>query len=353
MNDEPMNYDIAQRGRALIDFEVGVRQEANRLLGRAEARLAERGVTAQSLPDDMGERHAVIDGALADFAPFKTQALLGDWNSRQHGLVCEAAFDEIRDDLVPQLDALAHGPTTLTEIPGFVPPRYWSEVWFHRTHGGWDASDYNGFIHGELVHKRFVAKVFPGDIYGFRRSILDQLSRFDHKRILEFGTSSGHYTLALAERFPDAEITGVDPSRRMLEQARRVANQHGYAWKLHVGVGEDTGFADESFDLVTSYAIHHELPPRIIERWFDEARRLLKPGGELLMIDVPRYADLDKLGAWRFDRQAKWAGEPYWRASASLDFGEGAEKAGFEDVRAEGLGPTHNPYYVYGRKTRG
>ncbi len=345
-----MNVELAQRGRALIDFEVGVRRETARIQREAEGLLAERGVTAETLPDDMDARHDLIDSTLADHAPYRTAAFLGEWGATQHGLMCEEAFEEVREQIVPELERLAKGDTTITERPGFVPPRYWSDIWFHRTTGGWDASEYNGFIHGELVHKRYVSRIFPGDIYAQRRAVLDVLPRHDHRQILELGTSSGHYTVALAERFPDARITGIDPSPRMLEQARRVGNELGQAWELIVGVGEDTGLADASVDLVTSYAIHHELPPKIIAQWFVEAFRMLAPGGDLLMVDVPRYADLDKLAAWRFDRAAKWGGEPFWRAAAMVDLGEGARDAGFIDVRDHGIGPAGNPYVVYGRK---
>lgn len=345
-----MKVQLAQRGRALIDFEVGLRLEASRLQRDAETLLATRGVTAETLPDDMDARHRLIDSTLADHGPYRTRELLGEWGAREHGLMCEEAFEEIRDRILPELARLDEGGTTITERPGFVPPRYWSEVWFHRTTGGWDASDHNGFVHGELVHKLYVSRIFPGDIYAQRRRVLDALPRHDHARILELGTSSGHYTVALAERFPHARITGIDLSRRMLEQARRVGNELGQSWNLIVGAGEDTGVDDASFDLLTSYAIHHELPPKIIDRWFAEAFRVLAPGGDLLMVDVPRYADLDRLSAWRFDWAAKWGGEPFWRAAAMIDLAEGAREAGFVDVREEGIGPAKNPYLVYGRK---
>ncbi|SDC83824.1 Ubiquinone/menaquinone biosynthesis C-methylase UbiE [Sphingomonas sp. YR710] len=345
-----MDHFLRQRGRALIDFEVGVRRAANRMHMAVEGILAAKGALAETLPQDMDARHAFVDDVLAGALVYQARALFGEWSACQHGQVCEAAFEEICDDIAPMLDALADGTTTIEEFPQFVPPRYWSEVWFHRTTGGWDAGPYSGFVHGELVHKRYVSRIFPGDIYAQRRTVLDELPRHDHARILEFGTSSGHYTVALSERFPRAMIVGIDPSIRMLEQARRVGNALGQAWQLRVGVGEDSGLPDESFDLVTSYAIHHELPPQIIARWFAEAFRLLEPGGDLLMVDVPRYADLDRLVAWRFDWAAKWGGEPFWRASAQLDLAEGARAAGFVDVHAGGIAPAGNPYVVYGRK---
>ena len=344
-----IDISLKQRGRARIDFEVGVRLAARRRQQACEGILSDRGVTAETLPDDMDARHALIDATLRDVTPWTTHAWLSDWSAREHARVCEEAFDEVADIAAPALDALELGASTLTD-DGAARPRYWSEVWFHRTRGGWDASPYNGYVHGELVHRRYVSRIYPGDIYAQRRRVLEGLGDFIARDIVEFGTSSGHYTVALSERFPDARIIGIDPSRRMLEQARRVGNRLGRAWDLHVGVGENSGLPDESVDLVTSYAIHHELPPRIITRWFAEAWRLLRPGGMLLMADVPRYADLDRLAAWRFDWAAKWGGEPFWRSSAQMDLGEGARAAGFVQVTATGVPPTGNPYCVVGRK---
>lgn len=345
-----MQFELMQRGRALMDFEVSVRQTASKLQQRAEAELAGMGVTAESLPDDIEARHRLIDERLAASPVFQARALLGEWCAKQHGRAAEEAFDEIRDAIVPELERLRHGGTTIT-VHDFTAPRYWSEIWFHRTRGGWDASDYNGFIHGELVHKKYVSKVFPGDIYGNRRLILKQLPRNDYATILEVGTSSGHHTLAIADVFPHARISGIDPSIRMLEQAQRVANERGLAWDLHIGVGEDMAmFADNSFDLVTAYAIHHEMPPHAIAAIFAEAWRVLKPGGDMVMADVVRTGDLDKMAAWRMDWAAKWGGEPFWRATARLDMAPMARDAGFIDVRGFTPQPGRDPYVIYGRK---
>ena len=57
------------------------------------------------------------------------------------------------------------------------------------------------------------------------------------------------------------------------------------------------------------------------------------------MSDVTRYADLDRLAAWKADRSAKYGGEPFWRESASLDLAEVAREVGFAEARAEGIYP--------------
>jgi len=345
-----MQFSLGQRGRALMDFEVTTRMAASRLQQQVEAELAAGGLDADSLPDDMEQRHKTIDAALADSPTYQARALLGEWTAKQHGRAAEQAFAEIEDTILPELEALKQGGTTVTEHD-FDAPNYWSKVWFHRTRGGWDAGPWNGFIHGELVHKKYVSKIFPGDIYGNRRAVLRALPRDDYRRILEIGTSSGHHSVAIAEVFPDAHLTGIDPSLRMIEQAQRVANEKGLAWDLHTGVGEHMPmFADASFDLVTAYAIHHEMPVKAIEAIFVEAFRVLEPGGDMVMADVARTQSLDKLTAWRFDWLARWGGEPFWRSTAKLDMEPMARAAGFVDVRGWQPNPGRDPYIIYGRK---
>lgn len=345
-----MDITLAQRGRALMDFEVAVRQAAGRLQLAVERELAEAGITAETLPDAMAERHRVIDAAIGDSDTYRLRALFGEWCATNHGRAATEAYHEVREQLAPALAALDAGPTTIDYRDGFTAPGYWSNIWFHRTHGGWDGHDANGFIHGEIVHKKYVARIFPGDLYAMRRRVAAEPPAESYGRILELGTSSGHYTVALAEAFPDAELWGIDPSPRMLEQARRTGNESRRAWRLFVGVGEDSGFAGASFDLVTAYAIHHELPPRIVRSLFDEIFRVLRPGGDFLIADVKRTRDHDRLTAWRFDWLAKWGGEPYWRATAAMDFAALARDAGFVDVEAYGMAPTGDPHVVRGRK---
>ena len=343
---------VAQRGRALIAFQASTAKAVTRLRARAERELATQGLTADTLPDDMNERHRAIDAALTDSKTFKVHHLLGEWRAKMHGPVCTDAFEEVRAELEPKMAAADVGPTTLEFDPDIKLPDYYSKVWFHRTAGGWDASEHNGYIHGELIHKLLLTEIFGGDIFEQRRAAAEALPRRDYQRILDVGASSGHFTLALAETFPAAEITGIDFSPSMLQHARRTANERGLAWKLFVRAGEDTKFSDGTFDAVVSYNLLHEVPPRIIKALMAEAFRVLAPGGDMLMADVPRYGDIDKLASWRYDIVARFGGEPHWRASATADLAAMAREAGFVDVQARGLGlgPNGHPYVVGGRK---
>jgi SAM-dependent methyltransferase len=201
----------------------------------------------------MNIRHDVIDEALSDSPTYDARHLLAEWCAKNHGLAAQEAFDEVRPKVAAQLDTLALGSTTIEVLPHFEgPPRYYDQAWFHRTEGGWDAGDYNGAVHAKVVTERYLSKVFPGDAEVNRQRTLDQLPPHDYRRVLEVGASSGYFTLALANRLPNAEIHGVDPSLRMLEQARRVANEAGLTWRLFVGMGEDTRLDGESYDLVAA-----------------------------------------------------------------------------------------------------
>lgn len=346
-----MEFVLRQRGRAEMEFLVSLAQATRPLGPRWQAELAAAGVTEETLPADLDSAHAMVADALAGSDAFATAALVGDFASVAHGRAAAAAFAESADLLAPELARLeAAGPATLRPDPDLVPPAYWDGVWFHRTTGGWNGHPEMGFIHGELIHRHYVAKTFPGDIFAQRASVLALLPRADYADICELGTSSGHYTVALQRTFPSARITGIELSLPMLRQALRVANENGWAWDLRQAAAEATGLPDRSFDLVTSYILLHELPADATRAVWREAFRLLRPGGQVLMADVTPYRVLGRMGSWRADWLAQRGGEPWWREAATLDNAEAARAAGFVDVVEGGPGGAPYPWVTMGTR---
>lgn len=89
------------------------------------------------------------------------------------------------------------------------------------------------------------------------------------RSILDLGTGTGDGAIAMAERWPAAEVVGVDVSREMLQEARRKAPQ------LRFEVGDATRLEapDGAFDLV---AMNNMIP------FVDELARVVQPGGHAL-----------------------------------------------------------------------
>lgn len=99
-------------------------------------------------------------------------------------------------------------------------------------------------------------------------------------RALEIGCGPGRLMRPMSEYF--GEIHGVDVSDEMIAKARR--NLQGIAHAHpHATSGADLApFADDSFDLVYSYAVFQHIPSHdVVMNYLREAKRVLKPGGLL------------------------------------------------------------------------
>ncbi|MEM1089073.1 MAG: class I SAM-dependent methyltransferase [Pseudomonadota bacterium] len=339
-----MDFELRQRGRSAIDFAADMGAMGMKLSAAVGAKIAD-----VELPEDFDEQLAIMEQHLGDDPQQQYLMAMGEWSATTHGEITFDAFKEIQQELEPEFKRLREGGTQIETRPGFEPPDYWVGVDFHRTTGGW-VREHQGFVHGELIHPKYVAKNFPGGIFKQRRDVLNELGDRQFSNILEMGTSSGHFTVALAEAFPDAKLTGVEPGLPMLEQAQRFGNERGASWRLIQACAEDTGLPDASFDLVTSYILLHELPARATRAVFAEAFRLLEPGGMMFMSDVQPFRAMPRIAQWRANAGALRGGEPYWREAASLDLAALATELGFVDARSYGLGERQYPWVTIARK---
>ncbi len=138
-----------------------------------------------------------------------------------------------------------------------------------------------------------------------QRRVESLLQLSGNERILDVGCGTGSLTLALARRLQAESgglAVGLDAAPKMIAVARRKAAATGLATvRFDIAAAETLPYLDASFDCgVSSFFFHHvnfELKVRCLK----ELRRVMVPGGRLVIADVDIPTTL-------FGRVCAWSG---------------------------------------------
>ncbi len=93
--------------------------------------------------------------------------------------------------------------------------------------------------------------------------------------ILDVGSASGRFLIACAKR--GCTACGVEPWIDARDMAQRLAMHEGVKVQILPGVAEELPFSSEAFDVVHAASVIEHV--RDAQTAFDEAYRVLKPGG--------------------------------------------------------------------------
>ncbi len=118
----------------------------------------------------------------------------------------------------------------------------------------------------------------------WKRQMVQALAPMTSPRCVDLACGTGDVTAALAARFPDGEVLGVDLTPAMVELARA----RGTRGNVRFAVGDmaRTGLPDGWADLVTgSYALRNA---PVLDDALHEVHRLLRPGGQAAFLDFAK-----------------------------------------------------------------
>ncbi len=222
------------------------------------------------------------------------------------------------------------GPGSIELRPQMNIPEYASYE-IHLQPGGYVGDPFAGYIyvHGENV-------VFRGGNY--QDEAQQKLARLIPRppdgrvnRVLEQGCASGQYTIALKDRFPQAEVWGSDVAAPMLRFAHLRSVDLGIQTHYMHELSEASNFPDNHFDIITNNLLFHEVPKQVAKGIIREAYRTLRPGGIFYPIDLftgapPAKSAYGKFWAWR---DYRWNAEVWRLEYTALDMAGVMREAGF------------------------
>ncbi|MBW1782457.1 MAG: class I SAM-dependent methyltransferase [Deltaproteobacteria bacterium] len=147
---------------------------------------------------------------------------------------------------------------------------------------------------------RFVGRSMNLGHSKVRRWGLSHISITPDAYILDIGCGGGRTVKEIASSVPEGKVYGIDYSKDMVQLSKRVNDSliKQNIVEILYGTVSSLPFPDNMFDLVTAFEIYYfwsDLMNDLIE-----VKRVLKPGGSLLMVNEVYKDD-------RFEkRNSKW-----------------------------------------------
>ena len=159
----------------------------------------------------------------------------------------------------------------------------------HPHHSESPAPTEGRLVRGEPIYDLLVNIMTLGQAGRLRRLTVDQALLRPGEGVLDVGCGTGSVTIPARLRVGEnGKAAGIDPSPGMIAIARRKAARAELDIDFRLGVIEAIPFPDGTFDAVTSSLMMHHLPKHLRIKGLSEIKRVLRPGGRLLIADMRR-----------------------------------------------------------------
>ncbi len=193
------------------------------------------------------------------------------------------------------------------------------------------------------INKSEIRKVYKkvASVYDFwgrlteskaRKRCLELAGIRDGESVLEVAVGTGLAFVEILESNPSGQNEGIDLTEEMLGRARQKVEKLGFMnYELKIGDAYDLEYSDHSFDVVVNNYMFDLLPEDDFSAVLAEFKRVLRPGGRLVMVNMTKPEHFYH-SAWElvYRMNPAWIGgcrgvllKPYMEA------------AGFVDIRRE------------------
>lgn len=143
-----------------------------------------------------------------------------------------------------------------------------------------------GVLRWALAYDLLLWLLTRGRERAFRERLVDLARLGPEESVLDVGCGTGTLAIAAERRVgPAGRVMGIDPSPEMIRRARRKARRVAPEVTFAIGAAERLPLPDAAFDAVLAVAVLHHLPGAVRPGAIGEMRRVLKPGGRLLVVD--------------------------------------------------------------------
>ena len=141
-------------------------------------------------------------------------------------------------------------------------------------------------LHRPRLYELFVQLALIGREPSFRGQLLDLAGPRPGETVLDIGCGTGSLALMAKEAVGSTGLVcGVDASAEMISWARQKARRLGVEADFQRAAAQALPYPDAFFDVVLSTLMLHHLPKKARAQLAAEARRVVKPGGRVLVVD--------------------------------------------------------------------
>ena len=141
--------------------------------------------------------------------------------------------------------------------------------------------------HAAFVYDFFEPILMLGKVAQYNQKIISLLNVVDYNRVLDLGCGTGVLTRSIGDKLDDGKggvSIGIDAAAKMITVARK--KRESRTCRFEVAAAEKLPYENSSFDAVVSSMFFHHNPLDLKKRSLNEAFRVLKTGGKLIIADM-------------------------------------------------------------------